>query len=260
MTTKKEGLSDIEIVAHVQAWSTAPKGMPLNHRLYYHNQQKGWMYLRGVGKEVYETHRSEIDMLIQTIHNPAIESWAKNAVEETLGSKIEAIKDNKKSYDRHEFCNAVIGWLGNDEVYQKILRCSLDELNRLIRDPSEELEDQIKEYLSMMSVEELNKLAKDFNMNCEIYKLDGDIIRKSYYIHQISGDISVVEVLKEDYYYQIRHFNSNEVLEVPHIHVTYVRENAELISEGIKRMYPASSGNLNVSDDIVSSVDVSSSS
>lgn len=83
----------------------------------------------------------------------------------------------KQSYDRYEFCNAVIGWLGDLPLYQRILGCNLEEVNRLISDPSEKFEDQISNKMSEMNIEELNKIALDFHLDCVIHSLEPETDR-----------------------------------------------------------------------------------
>lgn len=77
----------------------------------------------------------------------------------------------KQSYDRYEFCNVVIGWLGDLPLYERILGCTLDDVNRLISDPSENFEVQIANKMAEMTVAEMNDLAMEFNLACMIHSV-----------------------------------------------------------------------------------------
>ena len=71
----------------------------------------------------------------------------------------------KEIMDRYAFTNALIGWLGNDEVYQDLLNLSVDEYTNLVEDPSEEFEEQLAKQLSAFTVEELNAFAMKHEIN-----------------------------------------------------------------------------------------------
>lgn len=78
-----------------------------------------------------------------------------------------------REFDRYEFINAIIGWIGHPSIYQHILGCSIERLNELIQDSSEAFEDEIARKMSQMSVAEMNELSNRFDMNCKIIELEG---------------------------------------------------------------------------------------
>lgn len=78
-------IRSIELVAFVEGWSMLPESnMPRNGRLYYYDEGKGWFYLTSAGYELYASYKVVIDEIISLVHQPAIEQWAKSAVQAVL--------------------------------------------------------------------------------------------------------------------------------------------------------------------------------
>lgn len=77
-------MSDIEIIAHVEAWSAIPNEMPMSHLLYEYDRNKGWFYLTNKGYELYQQNKSEVDYIINAVHRPAIQKWAEGAAKQVL--------------------------------------------------------------------------------------------------------------------------------------------------------------------------------
>lgn len=81
------------------------------------------------------------------------------------------MKKSMKTYDRAEFTNAVIGWLGDENVFKDLLRLPKRQINKLISSSSEELENKIAEKISQMSIEELNQLCAKYMFDCEVIEI-----------------------------------------------------------------------------------------
>lgn len=73
-----ETISDIEIIAEVEGWNMVPDQWPINHRFYKRNH-KGFVHLTDEGREIYEQHKGEVDLLIETVVKPKLDTWIKKA-------------------------------------------------------------------------------------------------------------------------------------------------------------------------------------
>lgn len=71
-------------------------------------------------------------------------------------------------YDKYEFINAVIGWLGTKELYLEVLNVSESQLNALIQSESEEFEEQLTDSMSRLSIADMNKLSEKYALDCSV--------------------------------------------------------------------------------------------
>ncbi|MCA1064598.1 hypothetical protein QTG56_23615 (plasmid) [Rossellomorea sp. AcN35-11] len=76
-------ITNIEIVAAVEATNMIPEGWSEVHPL-YRRDPNSWVYLTAEGQKVYEEYKGEVDLLIHTVYEPKLKAWSKEAVKKVL--------------------------------------------------------------------------------------------------------------------------------------------------------------------------------
>lgn len=70
-----------------------------------------------------------------------------------------------ENISRHEFLNALIGWLGTDKIYVESFKISQENLESL---SDEEFQSKFEEVFFNMSISELNILSTKYNLGYQI--------------------------------------------------------------------------------------------
>jgi hypothetical protein len=72
------------LICYVSKWASLPDPTyPIFTKWYYFDSEKGWFYLKPVGREYLEANRERLQPLLDEM-DQRIDAWAKKAAQECL--------------------------------------------------------------------------------------------------------------------------------------------------------------------------------